>query len=63
MNKLLAVTLPCFWLLFIYLEGWEHLWIVRSILECHIGVAMIYLWKYNDLRDELLKVFQRKTGE
>ncbi len=54
MNKILAVTLPLFYFIFVCFPEWEYCWVFRSLTSCSMGYAIIYLWKYQDLKNELL---------
>lgn len=54
MNKILAVTLPFCYIVFIWFPEWEYTWVFRALTSCNIGYAVAYLWTYNDLKDELL---------
>jgi len=60
-NKILAVTLPLCWILYIFFHDWEHVWIFRSLCGVNIGYSVVYLWTYNDLRDELLKELKNRN--
>lgn len=56
MNKFIAITLPILWLLFCCFHNHQHEWVIRSLLGANIGYAFAYIWKYNDLKNELLKI-------
>lgn len=55
MNKIIAISLVVLWLLYCFFHDYEHGWVLRSLVGLNIGYAFAYVWKYHDLKNELLK--------
>lgn len=56
MNKFIATLLPVLWLLYCFFYDYQYGWVLRSLVGFNIGYALAYVWRYHDLKNELLKI-------
>lgn len=55
MNKIITLFLLVLWFSYCFFHDHKYAWILRSLLGLNIGYACAYVWKYHDLKNELLK--------
>lgn len=56
MDKFIALLLPVLWLSYCFFHDHQYGWILRSLVGLNVGFSFAYIWKYNDLKNELLKM-------
>ncbi len=56
MNKFIAISLPVLWLLYCFFYDYEYALVLRSLVGLNTGYAFAYMWKYHELKNELMKI-------